>query len=145
MLTRRIILTPIALLGVCLPFAQAAAIEDQVRQAEKSWATAVTSGDQAALGRMLADQLIYAHSTGIVDTKADYLGKMRSGDQKYEGIEHQNMTISSYGDSAVVHSTVRMTGKTKGQPFDNKLMMLHLWVKQGGRWQLAAHQTTRLP
>jgi hypothetical protein len=38
-----------------------------------------------------------------------------------------------------------MVGKTKGVPFDNQLMMMHVWVKQGKDWKLVAHQTTRLP
>ena len=94
---------------------------------------------------MLGDQLIYAHSTGIIDSKTDYLTKLKTGAQNYTGIEHQTMTIKPYGDAAVVHAKVRMTGKNKDGPFDNQLMMMHVWAKQGGRWQLVAHQTTRLP
>ncbi|MCI0424027.1 MAG: hypothetical protein L0312_33270 [Acidobacteria bacterium] len=38
-----------------------------------------------------------------------------------------------------------MTGSTKGQPFNNQLRLLHVWLKQVGKWTLVAHQTTRLP
>ena len=54
------------------------------------------------------------------------------------------MTIKTFADSAIAHAIVRMKGTTKGEPFDSKLMMMHLWVKQGGKWRLAAHQTTKL-
>jgi ketosteroid isomerase-like protein len=125
--------------------AAAAPVDEEIRAAEKAWADAIKSADQAALGRLLADQLIYGHSSGVIDTKTDYLTKLRSGDQKYTHIEFKNMTIKSYGESAVVHGHIRMAGATKGQPFDNQLMVMHVWVKQGGRWQLAGHQTARLP
>jgi hypothetical protein len=50
-----------------------------------------------------------------------------------------------HGDAAVAHSIVNMKGVSNGKPFDDHLMMLHVWVKQAGAWQLAAHQTTKLP
>jgi hypothetical protein len=31
-----------------------------------------------------------------------------------------------------------------GTPFNDHLKMLHVWVKQGRAWRLAAHQTTKL-
>jgi len=30
-------------------------------------------------------------------------------------------------------------------PFNDHVMMMHVWVKQGGSWHLAAHQTTKVP
>jgi len=134
----------LTILLILLP-GQIPASEEQIRAAEKAWAAAVTAGDHAAVDRMLADQLIYAHASGGVENKSEYLGKLRSGQQKYDAIEHQSMTFRVHGDAAVAHGKVRMTGKTRGQPFDNQVMMLHLWVRQGGQWRLAAHQTTRLP
>lgn len=117
---------------------------DALQKAEKAWAQAVAKQDLKSVGGMLSDKLIYAHSTGIVESKDEYLGKMKSGSQKYTAITHEGMKIVEHGDTAVVHSTVRMQGSTKGEPFDNKLMMIHVWVKEGGNWKLAAHQTTRL-
>lgn len=121
-----------------------AAAEEEVIRAEKSWAAAVTAGDFAALEKILSDDLIYAHSTGVIETKAEYLAKLRRGTQKYDLIEHTKTTVKLHGDAAVAHSIVRMKGTNPDGPFDNRLMMMHFWVKRGGQWQLAAHQTTRL-
>jgi ketosteroid isomerase-like protein len=122
-----------------------AAGEDEIQKAEKEWAAAVTSLDYRALDRIFGDQLIYAHSTGSVENKSEYLGRLRSGAQKYDSIVHQSMTIRLYGETAVAHVKVRMTGKSNGKPFDDRLMAMHFWVKQGGAWRLVAHQTTKLP
>lgn len=137
-----------ASLAIALVLAAAAAFAapaDDVRQAEKSWAAAVVKNDLAALDGLLSSQLIYAHSTGVIETKSEYLAKLKTGAQKYDAIEHESVKVEVHGDAAVVHAIVRMRGATKGEPFDNRLMMLHLWVKEAGRWRLAAHQTTRLP
>ena len=118
--------------------------EEAVRMAEENWAEAVTSTDFATMKEIYSDDLIYAHSTGVIESKAEYLDKLKTGSQKYDLIDHQKTTIKIFADSAIAHSIVRMKGTSKGQPFDSKLMMLHLWVKQGGKWRLAAHQTTKL-
>ena len=122
----------------------AAEAEDEVRNAEKDWAAAVVARDYDALAQILGDQLVYAHSTGVVEGKSEYVGKLRSGAQRYDGIEHHSTIVRAYADAAVAHSKVRMTGQSGSEAFDNQLMMMHLWVKQGGKWRLAAHQTTRL-
>ncbi|MEK7403858.1 MAG: nuclear transport factor 2 family protein [Acidobacteriota bacterium] len=118
--------------------------EDEIRKAEKAWAAAVVAGDRAALDRILAGQLIYAHSTGVIETKSEYAGRLRAGKQKYEAIEHEKLEVRVYGGAAVAHAHVRMRGRSDARPFNDRLMMLHLWVRQDGRWQLAAHQTTKL-
>ena len=130
----------VALVGVAQ-----GATDAEIQKAEKDWAAAVMAQDHGTLGQMLGDELIYAHSTGIVESKAQYLSNLKSGAAKYDLIEQQNVTVKTYGDAAVAHSNVRMKGTNKTGPFDNKVMMMHLWVKQGGKWRLAAHQTTRLP
>lgn len=142
---KRNLLFATALLIAALPSALRASMEDEVRQAEKEWAAAVTAKDFAKVDRILADGLIYAHSTGIVETKAEYLAKVRGGTQNYDAIEHSKTQIKVYGNTAVAHSHVRMAGTNAAGPFDNKLMMMHFWVKEGGAWKLAAHQTTQLP
>ena len=121
-----------------------AAAEDEIVKAEKQWATAVVARDFATLEEIYSDDLIYAHSTGVIETKEEYIGTLSGGSQKYELIDHQRSTIKTFGDAAVSHWIVRMTGNTKGEPFDNTLMMIHFWVKQDGSWRLAAHQTTLL-
>jgi ketosteroid isomerase-like protein len=118
--------------------------DDDVIAAEKAWAEAVTSRDFDALDKLLSPELIYAHSTGVVETKDEYLAKLKSGDQRYDVIDHEKTIVKVHGDAAAAHSIVVMKGATRGEPFNNRLIMMHLWVRHGGSWQLAAHQTTRL-
>ncbi len=124
--------------------ALAAGPEDEIRAAEKNWAAAVTSANFAALEKILGDQLIYAHSTGAIESKADYIGRLRSGKQKYDVIDQQSVTVRVYGNAAVAHLKLRMSGISNERPFNDQLMAMHFWVKQGGSWRLVAHQTTKL-
>ena len=118
--------------------------EADVRDGEKAWAAAVMSRDFQALDRILGDKLIYAHATGAIESKEKYLARLRSGAQKYDTVTQESIRIVTYGDSAVTHSILRMTGTSNGKPFNDHVMALHVWEKQGRAWRLAAHQTTKL-
>ena len=121
-----------------------AGAEDEVLKAEKEWAAMVTAGHFDHVAAMLDDTLIYAHSTGNIESKDEYLGKLRSGAQKYSAITHEKTAVRIHGNAAIVHSIGRMVGTNAAGPFDNRLMILHTWIKSGGQWRLAAHQTTQL-
>jgi len=121
----------------------AATDEDAIRDAEKRWAAAVVARDIPALDRIFADNLIYAHATGNVETKQHYLDRLKSGKQRYDTVQHESTKVALYGDAAVAHSIGRMTGNN-GQPFNDHVMIMHFWVKQNGTWRLAAHQTSKL-
>jgi ketosteroid isomerase-like protein len=122
-----------------------ASVEDEIRTAEKAWAGAVKGRDYAALEKIFTPGLIYAHASGAIESKQKYVDRLRSGAQRYDSITHEDMKIVPYGDAVVAHSMVRVTGVNSAGPFNDHVMMMHLWVKQGGAWKLAAHQTTKVP
>lgn len=123
----------------------AATPEESVRTAETAWSNAVMKQDFAALEKIYAPELIYAHSTGNIENREQYLARLKSGKQRYDTMTFEKTTVNLYGASAVSHSTVRFTGKNDAGPFNDHLMMMHLWVKKGKNWRLVAHQTTRIP
>jgi ketosteroid isomerase-like protein len=128
----------------CACGARAADTEAEIRDAEKAWATAVVARDYPALDRIFGDKLIYAHSTGAIESKEQYIARLRSGVQKYDVIQQESLRLVPYGDSVVSHSILRMTGTSNGKPFNDHVMAMHVWQKQGGAWRLVAHQTTKL-
>lgn len=119
---------------------------DAVKAAEKSWATATVSGDEAALRNLLADDLSYTHSNGDTDTKAVFISNLKDGTRKYHKLEHERMDVRLYGDTAVLSATVQVATAAKGAaPAPAHLRILHVWVHKDGRWQMVAHQSLRLP
>jgi ketosteroid isomerase-like protein len=141
-MTRRI---AIAAVPIALASLSAATPESEIQAAEKQWATAVKGKDLSALEKIFTPGLIYAHSTGIIEDKATYINRLKTGKQRYDDIQFENMKVVAYGDSAVSHSIARTIGQNDRGPFNNRVMMIHYWVKQGGTWRLAAHQTTQMP
>ena len=62
-------------------------LADEVKQAEQKWIAAVTSKDKSALEGILTKDLVYTHSTGLVEDKGQYRQALASGNQKYDSIE----------------------------------------------------------
>lgn len=125
--------------------AAAPSAEDEIRQADLRWAAAVKNRDTAGLEKIYTPGLIYAHATGAVEDKAKYIERLKSGKQRYDSVQIESTKIVPYGDSAVSHSIVRTIGVNDKGPFNDHVMMMHVWVKQRGEWKLAAHQTTKIP
>lgn len=116
-----------------------------ILQVEKQWMAAIQKPDPAALEKLLHIQLIYGHATGITDTKASYIGKVATGKQKYAGVEQEIVKMQHLGDTVIVHAKMHMFGVNQNGKFDDRVMLMHTWVKRDGRWQMVAHQTAKLP
>jgi ketosteroid isomerase-like protein len=134
------------LFSLLLLTAIACAAEDKasILALDKQWSDAIVKSDTATLEKLLADDLVYAHATGILDTKKSYIAKIKERRQVYKTFEQHNPQVNIYKDSAVTFSYVRVTGTNQAGAFDDKLMLIHFWVKQNNAWRLAGHQTTKI-
>jgi hypothetical protein len=119
--------------------------EEELRLAEQSRVEALVNSDVSRLEKLLGDDLTYTHSTGIKESKAEFLHRIRSGDLKYESMQHENeVSVRLYGDTGVLTGTSRVKVRARGQTLNLHIRFTEVWVKRGGSWQLAAWQATRI-
>ena len=106
---------------------------------------AMLDGDLAALDELCADQLSYAHSSGVRDTKAEYLHKVRTGYYVYLRIDHPAERVEVVGDTAIVvgRMTADLTVAGTAKTIDN--LALAVWVRTPAGWRLLAYAPTQLP
>ena len=116
-----------------------------VLAAEDDRYEALLGPDLPALERLFHDRLSYAHSSGVRDTKAEYLGKIASGYYDYQRIDHPAERVDVLGDSAVVigRMTADLTVQGTQKTIDN--LALAVWTRTAGEWQLVAYASTPLP
>lgn len=114
---------------------------DAVREAALGWTQAAVKQDRAALERLLADDITYAHANGRVQNKGEYVEAVTSGPPRYESFDFTEVKISIYGKAAVLTAFVDV--KMVGSP-SFRVRTLQVYVENGGRWQFAAHQSARL-
>jgi ketosteroid isomerase-like protein len=119
-------------------------IESEIRAAETSRFRALTEADLPALERVLSDDLIYTHTSGWRQTKAEFLASVRSGELLYHSFASDGLRIRVFGSTVLVTGHAAAKVRAKGQEMDVSLLYLEAYVKQGGRWQLVAWQSTRL-
>jgi len=116
--------------------------KNAVLAAEQSFVDAMIKRDKAALEKLLADDLVYVHSSSKAETKAEVIQVVTSGSTLYESIEFRDTAVRQYGD--VVITTHKAAIKTKQTGVAN-LSVTHIWVKHKGGWQFASRHASRLP
>jgi ketosteroid isomerase-like protein len=118
--------------------------EAEIRSAEARRFQAMTASDVTALDSLLSADLVYTHASGWRQTKAEFLASIRSGEVKYHSISSHDVSIHVYGGTAVATGRAPVKVRGKGQELVMELVYLEVFVKQDGRWELAAWQSTRL-
>jgi ketosteroid isomerase-like protein len=138
---------PVALL--CLGFLGsnlwAADRKAEVEKAERAWADGIVQSDLPALEKLLAEDLVYTHSNGDRDSKASYLDRIRTGKLKYSKVTFRKIEVYLLKKEVAFTASLADIQVMSAAPQDMKASLLHVFVKRQGRWQLAAHQSARLP
>jgi ketosteroid isomerase-like protein len=119
--------------------------ESEIRELERQRFRAMERVDVATLNRILSDDLIYTHANGLQQTKAELIGVLGSGDMKYESITpSDDIRVRIFGQAAVVTGRASIKIKARGEEESFSICYLDVYVKQDGRWQMVAWQSSRV-
>jgi len=138
----------VASLVTALPTAAETAAQErteQVRATQAARFQAMLNADVAALNNVLADDLIYAHTTGTIDSKSSMIDNIGSGAIDYELIEPTDVRIRLYGDVAVVTGSANMQVSVVDQIHQVFIRFIEVYVARDDQWQLVSWQSTRVP
>ncbi len=127
------------------PAVQDTPAEHQVREFELHRFAAMMRADTATLRHSLAEELVYTHSNGLVESKTMHLEAVGSGRTSYESIGPQGMSYRPVGEAVVGNGLVKSKGSLAGVAFDVMLRVTTVHIRRRGRWQLVAWQSTRVP
>jgi hypothetical protein len=97
------------------------------------------------LNALLADDLVYTHSSARLDTKQSLITGMESGTTVYTAIKPSNVKAQDFGDAVVLTGTARFRVMSNGNPIQFGVRFTDVYVNKGGQWQMVAWQSTRLP
>ena len=119
--------------------------EREIRELETQRFRAMERVDVAALNRILSDDLIYTHGNGLQQTKSELIWVLGSGDMKYESITPgDDIRVRVYNQAAVVTGRASIKIKAGGEEQSFTICYLDVYVKQDGRWQMVAWQSSRV-
>jgi ketosteroid isomerase-like protein len=118
-----------------------------VRAMEKLWNEARVRADVATLDRILADGWTVTHGDGTINTKAEYLADLKSGDRKFfADVKQDDFSVRIYGDTAVAAGVSDSKVEYKGRPSGGALRFTRVYVRRGTGWvMIVSHATRRQP
>jgi len=117
----------------------------EVLAADDARYAAMIAQDFDALGRLLADDLLYTHSTAVTDTKAEYLAALRSGKYRYKAARCEGVTVRIHGTTAIVNGRGFIEVDVDGAPKSLANAFVNVWVRTPAGWQMTAWQSTPAP
>lgn len=122
----------------------AADVNEAVLAADSARYRAMIKLDIAALERIFADDLVYMHSTGTIDTKTSLINALRERKFAFKSAETTDTTVRSYGDTAILNGRVRLVVEVAGTDHHAFSGFTTIWVRQESGWTLVHWQSTPL-
>ena len=57
---------------------------------------------------------------------------------KVESVRFDRSRAAIFGDAGIVHAVFTWRGSYDREPFTDRVTLVDVWVKRGGRWQVAS-------
>jgi len=120
-------------------------IRQTIRELESRRFRAMIEADAVALEALLADSMVYTHSSATTDGKASYIAGVKAKKWQYRQIDRPVEDIQVHGDTVVVTGQVRIDILIDGKPKIMNSRYTDVWVKGAKGWQMVAWQSTPIP
>lgn len=133
----------IAILVSGSAFAQSKAEQDVLNLSKRKFVWLIEK-QRDSLDLLLDERLMYIHSNGWTQSKAEVFDDMQSGKLVYKQVDIDATQVRVYGNTAIVTGTGRFQGSREDKEFDLPLSYTEVYVKQGKRWLLATRHANRM-
>lgn len=116
-------------------------------QLERDWVTASLQRDKTWLERFFADEFISTHPTsGTMKNKAREIADTVDPTQTPDSMTLGEMKVRVVGNTAIVTGTAFESGGVQHLADRNRgYLFTDTFIRRGGRWQLLASHSSRLP
>lgn len=115
-------------------------VEAAIAQAVEGYRQGMLSANKAQLEAMCMDEVSFGHTSGLVQTKAEFITSVTDGKTVWKSLSFEKPTNRVVGDCAISHFVFvgenESGGKTNALRFDVVLV----WHKQGGKWRMLVRQ-----
>ena len=101
---------------------------------------AVHEHDLPRLEELLADEFTLNGAAGELD-RATFL-EAAAGPYEIDDWAYEEIDPELYGDTAVLVSRYRQTGRLDGRDLSHRMHVTDIWVRRDGRWQIVRRHAT---
>ena len=114
-----------------------------VRDTNQRWFDALGADDPIMLEVMLADDWTFYSAYGnAANTKADFVGNVRSGRFTHDFVRIEEPLIRLYGQTAIVTGRAEIQFRWEGEPHLERLYYTAVYGWAAPQWRMLALHTT---
>lgn len=117
--------------------AQAQAVEAINRSIEE----AVVARDMARLQTLYADDFVFTHGTGLVQTKGEWLDSIRDERTRFISRQLDRTSVEIHPDVAIVTGRLLVCRHSESSEAKYGLQFVRVFSSRSGLWQLVSHRT----
>jgi ketosteroid isomerase-like protein len=117
--------------------AQAQTVESINRSIEE----AVVARDMERLQALYADDFVFTHGTGLVQTKAEWLDSIRDKRTRFISRQLDMTSVEIHPDTAIVTGRLLVCRQSESDEATYGLQYVRVYSSRSGLWQLVSHRT----
>jgi Domain of unknown function (DUF4440) len=118
--------------------------EAAVLQAVAALNQAMLGADRSRLESLVADALSYGHSSGMIQTKAQFVDVIVNKEMIYKSIALTEPLTIMAGTNAIVRHVAAVDYESGGKAATARIGVLQVWIKEETRWRLLARQAFKI-
>lgn len=132
------------LVGLCVSIrAQAQQEQAVLKLSEKKFQWMVTLRYDS-LEPVLDERMMFIHSNGWIETKAEFIQDIKSARLRYNSITVTEASARIYSGSAVVIGRGKFNVKLDGKDLEFDLKYTEVYIQKNGKWLLASRHANRM-
>ena len=126
--------------------ADTAAAEAEIKKLMDTTQAALAKNDADAMDKVYHEQYMLVNIDGSVQSRAERMASLRSGDVKYTAFSYTepNIRVNPEATGAIVIAKLSMKGTFKGKPSDGEYRVTHVYRKTKDGWRLVTAQATKI-
>lgn len=114
-------------------------------RAEDARYAAQTGNDFDRMQSLFGNDLVYIHSSSLVDDKSAYIDSMRSGTVRYRVMRYSDVQVRIFGCVALITGNGDFDVTVNGQDMAVQLRFHSIWAQRANGPQFVSWQATRVP
>ena len=120
--------------------------EAQMLDLQKQFEDASIAAEAAKVSALMSDDAIFVHGSGAVQTKAEYINSLTSGQLKLLTYQMDRGKVVFFPGGAVVSGPTEISLVVPGgaPPRSLRLLISTVWVEKPSGWQVVLNQGTSI-
>ena len=103
---------------------------------------AVVQKQISLLQKLYADDFVFTHGTGLVDSKRSWLKNIKDTSVHFIYREHDSTLVELHHDVAIVTGTLTVKRQRRTEVDGYALRYVRVFANRKNQWQMLSHRTT---